>query len=209
MTKRASTLVLLAVILAAVPLLLAAEIYRFTYDNPSIGAADAPFTLEYFSMPGCSSCLEFEKTDIEMLQPLIQSGELRMIYRDLPVIDDRDGGSRKLFCLQEHGDYRTHRRAAKLDSAFEWSTLPPLSGRAKARHQECLESQAPITVQSHNQADFTRRGFAATPAFTLVFAENQKAAKAHWTGRPSALAFMQAMETLQAQVGASDPRRAP
>ena len=199
MTRRTTSLLMIVALLCVVPLLLANANYRFTFDNPSVGEMRAPFTLEYFSMTECPSCREFEKADIASLEPLIESGQLRIIYRDLPSFSHHEMGLR-LFCLQEYDDYLGYRRAAKVDPDFTWHTLPVLHGRAMARHQQCLTTEAAPAIHRHNRIAFDRRGFEATPAFTLVFAADRKAIRTHWTGRPSVPAFFQTMNALRSSL---------
>lgn len=203
MTHRQTTLLMVAALLCALPFLLASGDYRFTFDNPSVGHRRAPFILEYFSVSDCSSCRDFEDSDIAWLEPLIDAGQLRIIYRDLPSFLGSET-ERRLFCLQEYSDYLQYRRAAKTNPTFDWHALPTLNGRAMARYEQCLTTSAASEVHRHNRAEFDRRGFEATPAFTLVFAANRHSSSTHWTGRPTTPSFHHKMDLLRASVS-SDP----
>lgn len=190
MSRQAAHWLGFVVILLTLPFLLAIGQYRFTYDNPSIGDPNAPYRLEYFSIPGCSACREFESIDLEALVPLIDAGRLYLVYRDLPSFADDTFQDRQTFCLQEHGGYLHVRRKLRSQPDFNISTLPRLSRLGEARYRECLTSSAIPSIWSHNHQDFERRGFVATPSFTLVASGASPVTRTHWTGRPRMLALI-------------------
>ena len=188
-TRRLHVSLLLA-LLCAVPLLLA---YRFTFDNPSIGKRNAPFTLEYFSTSECPTCLQFESVDLKHLNSMVVAGNLRLIFRDLPGSAEKQDHDRRLFCLQEHEDYVALRRTVKVEHSFDWTSLPPLAGRARSRYEECLSTPASDAILSHNKRDFEDRGFVATPSFTLVMTSGRETSLTSWSGRPSVPALLEAL----------------
>lgn len=208
MTRSLPRTAIIVFVVLVVPLLLAVNGYRFTFDNPSVGGARAPFTLEYFSTTTCEGCRLFETVDLPQLEPLISGGELRLVFRDLPTAPPFEELSRNIFCLQTFEDFAALRRSAKANRDFDWDDLPVLHGRARAQHEQCVTDTAAAAIHQHNQSDFERRGFGATPAFTLVYAATGKAASTQWVGRPDTTALLHAMETLRSRVTEADnPRR--
>ena len=193
---------LVLAILCAVPFLVANAEYRFTFDNPTDGRSTAPFVLEYFSLVECVECRRFESEDLVALEPLIATGQIRVVYRDMPSLIDAKLSTR-LFCLQEYDHYSELRREAKLDPNFDWTSLAHLTGRSKARFEQCLETDAAGDVQRHNRADFMSRGLMGTPAFTLVYTDARQATRTSWSGRTTRAAFIEAMDTLRDDVGHS------
>lgn len=151
--------------------------YRFTFTNPSIGAVDAPWVLEYFSAPDCGPCLRFEKDHLPALLPEVAAGRLRVIFRDLPP-DLADGDlARKLFCLQElpHSSDVLAQRRLKLKTRADDVSLPaPLPGRSAARWEACLTGGEADQVAFHNLETFSSRGFHATPSFVLVASDEPR-----------------------------------
>lgn len=207
MTRPAPRIAIIVFVVLVVPLLLAVNGYRFTFDNPSVGDVHAPYTLEYFSMASCDGCRDFETVDLLQLEPLISGGELRLIFRDLPAPAPFEELSRNIFCLQTFDDFAELRRSAKSDRDFKWDNLPVLHGRARAQHEQCVTDTAAGAIHRHNQTDFQRRGFPGTPAFTLVYVAAGKTASTHWAGRPDTPSFLHAMEMLRSRVTEDENHR--
>lgn len=207
MTRPVPRIAIIVFVLLVLPLLMAVNGYRFTFDNPSVGDARAPYTLEYFSMATCEGCRTFETVDLMQLEPLISGGELRLIFRDLAAPPPFEELSRNIFCLQTFDDFAELRRSAKANRDFNWDDLPVLHGRARAEHEQCVTDTAAVSIHRHNQSDFERRGFPGTPAFTLVYAAAGKSASTHWAGRPDTPSFLHAMETLRSRVTEEENHR--
>jgi hypothetical protein len=172
----------LFLLLLVLPLLVAANDYSFTYTNPSIGDPRAPFVLEYFSLVDCQPCRQFETQKIADLLELVERGRLLIIFRDLPPSQQYLSQGNALFCLQEYPDYFDRRRAAKLYGVDQVLTLPPLSGKSKARYQSCLSDRPSIPVLSHNQESFDGHGLVGTPSFVFISNQPNNTIVRSWSG---------------------------
>ena len=197
MTRRSRQYFFLVLLLLTLPLLTAAAVYRFTFSNPSVGSLRAEFVLEYFSAADCAPCKAFEIEALPGLQSSIRSGQVRVVFRGLPVDEQWRDYSLRLFCLQEHDQYLDRRRAAKSSPSFDWGTLPTLTGRQKARHDQCLQYSAVDEVQQHNKLDFDRRGFHGTPAFTLSYVDTSGVNQSHFSGFATVQRLQSRMQSLQ------------
>lgn len=156
---------LLLLLLIALPLL-ADDGYRFTFDNPSVGAPDAPFVLEYFSVVDCSPCRSFEVNHLDQLLAQVDQGTVRIVFRDMPPAAAALHQAIQIFCLQEFPDFVARRIAGKrLGQAAP--PLPDLRNKARARYSACLKDAQPAQIMTHNQEAFEHLGFLGTPSFTL------------------------------------------
>jgi len=156
---------LLLLLLVALPLL-ADDGYRFTFDNPSVGSADAPFVIEYFSAVDCSPCRFFESNHLQQLLDQVDQGSVRIVFRDIAPATPSLHDAIRLFCLQEFPDFLSRRIAEKrLGQAAP--PLPDLRNKARARYSSCLKDVQPAQIMTHNREAFDRLGFVGTPSFTL------------------------------------------
>lgn len=165
--------------------------YEFTYTNPSIGDPQAPFVLEYFSRVDCEPCRQFEMRELGLLLDSVDAGTLRIIFRDLLPDPVAFPASNFLFCLQEYDEYLNWRVQAKRDSVYRSDSLPTLRGRARARHESCMDSDASIPVLTHNQAVFDSHSLIGTPAFQLFRNDRDASAIRRWSGPISARQLLQ------------------
>lgn len=173
-------------VLICVPLLASANDYRFTFTNPSVGEPHAPYVLHYFSLVDCSPCRQFETQELERLMGLVNDGSLRIVFRDLIPDESTLNEGRWLFCLQEHPNYIQNRLEAKRSKDFSETSLPELTGKAKARYQSCLSSESAYPILSHNKEAFDSFRFVGTPSFALYAAHRQGSAIYTWS-RPIAV----------------------
>jgi len=206
MTRISRTTLLLSALPLAVPLLTAAATFQFTFTNPAIGSNRALFVLEYFSMAECSPCRRFELSTLPSIQSLLDQGELRIVFRDLPSEPSSLPFSRQLFCLQEYSDFLDRRLQAKRSEAFDWGSLPRLSGLHKARHEQCLNQPAADAVHAVNQSDFDKRQLTGTPAFSLSYVHQDGVAQTHWSGPTSTIRLQSQLHQLKASVSHSESR---
>jgi len=171
------TLVVLGSLIVALPAV--ARDYSFTYDNPSVGSVTAQYRLEYFSSASCTTCYDFERNHLRDLSHLIDDGELRVVFRDLP--NDRLGSDRAVtqFCLQEYPDYVKQRVALKTEQ-IGLAVLPELRGLAVARYAHCARSPFVQSIATHNFEDFERAGFKGTPSFVLTNIRTRQSLQ--WSG---------------------------
>lgn len=167
-------------LLAALPLAQAG--YRFTFSNAAAGTAHAPALLEYFSMVDCGPCRQFELEELPALLPAVESGQLRIVFRDLPPPSAYEAEALHLFCLQETEDFL----AARLEAKRSGEYIRPqttLRDRRLARWQECLDGVAAEAITAHNLAAFHRHGFSGTPAFVLSWQGSPAPPQRSWSGR--------------------------
>ena len=172
----------LVVLALTIPVTTSAHSYRFTYSNPSLGRADAPLILEYFGAVDCGPCLRFERSELAELRSEIESGRLRVIFRDLPATDAKMPLARQVFCLQELDEVLDARLRLKQSGAASSALAGPVAGRPRARFEACLDDPAAETVARHNFEAFSQRGFVATPSFVLTHRSASGRSEETWSG---------------------------
>lgn len=57
-------------------------------DDPSLGALDAPVVVYYFADFQCPFCRRFEAGGMEDLRGRALAGELRLVFKDFPILGD-------------------------------------------------------------------------------------------------------------------------
>ena len=162
----------------------------YPFSNPVLGKTPAPFTLEYFSSYDCALCAEFEATVLPSLANNIETGDLRVVFRDLPA--DRPHVSRlaqQVYCLQNDPEYLEFRSQLKdqlrADSARQGSSLAThqLNSLSAQDHQSCMKEPGFGSVLHHNRVTFDRYGFQGTPAFVLTRAVDDGFDQMAWSGQ--------------------------
>jgi protein-disulfide isomerase len=169
------------------------EVYQatpvgFTEEGyPYLGDPDAPVTLEEYSDFLCPFCARhFEQTVPAILDEYVSSGQVKYVFRDMPLVELHPTAPRghvAAWCAADQGAplfWAMHDELFKRQN--EWSRLPDpsdfLAGVAEsvgvdmAAYQECLASGGKDTQVEASVAAGEALGFNGTPSFQFIQGES-------------------------------------
>ena len=142
--------------------------FEFTFGNPTLGYDSARFRLEYFVSSDCNVCGKLEETVFpDLARQWIQSGNLQLVFRDLPSEKNQTIGLRA-FCRSHSPNYLSYRNLARKNDSALLAISPPESRRERDRYQQCLNGLAAMALYEYNQSDFKAIGLRGTPGFRLL-----------------------------------------
>ena len=152
------------------------ELQRVSTDDDYIrGRADAKLTLIEFSDFQCPFCERFYRETLPLIdKDYIQTGKLRMIYRDFPlasVHENAQKAAEAAQCAGEQGKYwEMHDQIFANHTAMSVDDLKKYArglGIAVDRFDRCLESGAYAEEVKKDMADGQALGVQGTPTFFL------------------------------------------
>ena len=147
----AVTAVLLAPVLAPWPAAAGIVAIEDAMSEMALGSADAPVTMIEYSSLGCPHCAAFHRDTLPRIKKeYIDTGKLRVIYRDFPIgtpalaasMIARCSGPRKFFGFIEIL-FRSQAQWSRSDNPLEALTrVSRFGGMTEADVKACLKYQA-------------------------------------------------------------------
>ncbi len=143
-------------------------------DEVSIGAADAPVTMIEYSDFQCAYCARFRtETFPRIKEKYIDSGQLRLIHRDLPLPGHQQAmrAARAAACAGDQGRYWelsdvmfSRTSCLECQGAVELSKAVPLD---RKRFEECVSSGLHQIRIDQDIASAKQLGLQGTPSFVV------------------------------------------
>ena len=142
-----------------------------------LGSADAPVTMIEYSSLGCPHCAAFHRDTLPRIKKeYIDTGKLRLIYRDFPLgtpalaasMIARCSGPRKFFGFIEIL-YRSQAQWSRSDNPLEALTrVSRFGGMTEADVEACLKYQALLeSIRKGAEAAQKNHQINSTPTFLI------------------------------------------